>query len=293
MTHRLTIPFLVILGGIIVLLNFMMFTVDQTKQAIVLRFGALVDVYTQPGLKFRVPFIDDVIMYEKLVLDYDLPPIPITTVDQKRLIVDTYTRYIIKDPVLFFQTIKPATEDGVRMRLETIISSSVRNVLGKIPLRELLSEKRSAIMRTIEEEVKALAKGLGVEIIDVRIIRTELPAENRNAVFARMNAELNRIASENRAKGSEIAQGIRAKADAEQTIILAEAQKNAQLIRGEAEAKAINRVASTLGKDVQFYSFYRSMQIYDEALTTETSLILSTDNDLFRFFGHPTKQMKD
>ncbi len=293
MTHRLTIPFFIILGAVLTLLNFMMFTVDQTKQAIVLRFGALTHVHTDPGLKLRIPFIDEVIFYEKRVLDYDLPPIPITTIDQKRLVVDTYTRYVIKDPVLFFQTIKPANEGGVRLRLETIISSSVRNVLGKIELRKLLTEERAQIMRKIEEEVKTLAKGLGIEIIDVRIIKTELPSENRNAVFARMNAELNRIASENRAKGSEVAQGIRAKAEAEQTIILAEAQKKAQQIRGEAEGKAIQITAVELGKDVHFYQFYKSMQIYDESLTSQTSFILSTDNDLFRFFGHPEKQIKD
>jgi membrane protease subunit HflC len=253
----------------------------------VLRFGALTHVHTDPGLKIRLPFIDEVILYEKRVLDYDLPPIPVTTVDQKRLVVDTYTRYVIKDPVLFFQSTKPATEVGARLRLETIISSAVRNVLGRIELRKLLSDERSSIMRHIEENVKNVAKGLGIDIIDVRIIRTELPPENRNAVFARMNAELNRIAAENRAKGSEIAQGIRAKAEAEQTVILATAQKEAQTIRGAGEAKAIHITSEAFGKDIGFYTFYRSLQMYDDALTSETSLILSMSNPLLRFLGHP------
>jgi membrane protease subunit HflC len=237
------------------------------------------------------PFIEEVIMYEKRVLDYDLPPITLTTVDQKRLTVDTYTRYIIKDPVLFFQTVKPASEDGAKMRLEPMISSSVRNVLGKHPLRNMLSEERSKLMRVIEQEVKELASGLGIEIIDVRIIRTELPLENRSAVFARMNAELNRIATENRAKGTEIAQGLRAKADAEQTVLLAEAQKKAQTIRGEAEAKAIEIVANSMGQDPEFYNCIRSLQMYDEAFNDETLLILGTDNDLFTFFSYPQKHM--
>jgi membrane protease subunit HflC len=292
MTHRIAIPFLIILGALIVLLNFMMFTVDQRTQAIVLRFGALTHVHTDPGLKFRIPFIDEVILYEKRVLDYDVPPIAMITLDQKRLVVDTYTRYIIKDPVLFFQTIKPATEEGLRSRLEIIISSTVRNVLGKIELRKLLSEERGRIIQTIEEEVKAKTKNLGVEIIDVRIIRTELPPENRNAVFARMNAELNRIASENRANGMREAQVIKSKAEAERTVILAEAEKKAEWIRGDAEVKAITTMAP-ISKDIPFYNFYRSMKMYDQALTSDTSLILSSDNDLFRFMVHPDKQMKD
>lgn len=273
-------------------LNMVLFTVEQTKQAIVLRFGALTSVHTDPGLKAKVPFIDEVIMYEKRVMDYDLPPIQVTTVDQKRLVVDTYTRYVISDPVLFFQSIKPASEMGARLRLETIISSSVRNVLGKVPLRHILTVERAVIMKRIEEEVKNLAKGLGMQIIDVRIIRTELPPENREAVFARMNAELNRVASENRAKGSEKAQGIRAKAEAEQTVILADAEQIAQKIRGEAEAKAIDIISSTLGKDVEFYNFFRSMQVYGESIQEDTTILMGLDNDLFRFFGHPEKQMK-
>jgi len=290
--HRFILPLLIGISVLLVVLTTTLFTVDQTKQAIVLRFGALTHVHTTPGLKVKAPFIDEVILYEKRVLDYDLPPIPITTIDQKRLIVDTYTRYIIHDPVLLFQSIKPATEQGTRLRLETIISSSVRNVLGRVPLRKLLSEERSIIMRQIEGEVKNLAKGLGIEIIDVRIIRTELPPENRNAVFSRMNAELNRIATENRAKGQELAQGIKASADAEQTIILADAQQKTQEIKGQADAKAIEITSKALGKDLEFYSFYRSMYTYDEALQDDTTLILSSDNDLFRFFGHPNKQMR-
>lgn len=291
-SSRLITPLVFGLLVFLLIVNTMLFTVDQTQQAIVLRFGALSKVYTNPGLKFRLPFMDEVVVYEKRVLDYDLPPVPVTTIDQKRMVVDTYTRYVISDPVRFYQTIKPATEEGVRLRLETIISSSLRNVLGTVELRTMLTQERGAIMQRLEKEVKALSQKLGIEIIDVRIIRTELPPANRNAVFARMNAELNRIASENRAKGSEMAQGIRARAEAERTVILAEARKKASIIRGDAEAKAIDILSSTLGQDISFYNFYRSMQMYDATLTTDTSFILSSDNDLFRFFNHPKKQLE-
>lgn len=290
--HRVFTFFIFGVIAVLILMSLTLFTVDQTKQAIVLRFGALTRVHTDPGLKFRMPFIDEVVLYEKRVLDYDLPPVPVTTIDQKRLVVDTYTRYVISDPVRFYQTVKPATEEGVRMRLETIISSSLRNVLGKVELRKTLSKERAGIMQQIERDVKSLSQKLGIEIIDVRIIRTELPPANRNAVFSRMNAELNRIASENRAKGAEIAQGIRARAEAERTVILAEAQKKAAIMRGEAEAKAIKILGRTLGQDIDFYNFYRSMQMYDQTLTTQTSFILSSDNDLFRFFNHPTLKHK-
>ena len=274
---------LMIMGGGI-------FIVNQTHQAIVLQFGELKRVHSEPGLKFIIPFIQEVLFYEKRVLDFDLPEVRITTGDQKRLLVDTYTRYRIQDPVLFFQTIKPATEQGAGMRLETIVSSTVRNVLGKVSLPKLLSEERSKIMQQINEEVARLVKPIGIEIIDVRIIRTELPPENRKAVFARMNSELERIAKENRAKGAEKAQYIKAMAERDRTILLAEAQKKAQEIRGEGDSKSLIIASEAFGKNPEFYSFYRSMQLYRESLGAGTTLVLSTDNDLFKHFVHPEKR---
>lgn len=265
------------------------FIVDQTQQAIILQFGELTKVHTDPGLKFKIPFVQEVLFFEKRVLDFDLPEVRITTGDQKRLLVDTYTRYRIEDPVLFFQSIKPATEQGAALRLETIISSTVRNVLGKVLLPTMLSESRSKIMHQINEEVRRLVKSLGIEIIDVRIIRTELPQENRKAVFARMNSELERIAKENRAKGAEKAQQIKAIAERDRSILIADAQKKAQEIKGEGEAKALNIATEAFGKDQEFYSFYRSMQLYRDAIKAGTTLILNTDNDLFRYFGHSVK----
>lgn len=277
--------FVVLLIGIT--LNSAIFTVDQTKQAIVLRFGEFRRAHTEPGLKFKVPFIEDVIYYEKRVLNFDLPEVRITTGDQKRLIVDTYTRYRINDSVVFFRSVKNV--DGAAVRLETLISSTVRNVLGNLPLRNLLSEGRSKIMHQIEEKVGNLARPFGIEIIDVRIIRTELPPENRNSVFARMNAELIRIAKENRAVGEKNALIISSKADKDKVIILAEAQKKAQTLRGEGEAKAIELVSATLNKDPDFYNFYRTMELYRNSLEEGTTMVLSTDSDMFKLFDHPLK----
>lgn len=274
-----------LIAAVILFISTSVFTVDQTSQAIVLQFGEWRKVYTTPGLKFKIPFIQDVSYYDKRVLDYDLPPIHITTGDQKRLVVDTYTRYRISDALLFFRTIKPASELGAQMRLEALISSSVRNVLGKIPLRTMLSAERSDIMRQIEQEVRAMAAPLGLEIIDVRIIRTELPIENRNAVFARMNAELGRFAMENRAKGAEAAQGIRAEADKESIIILAQAEQQAQTLRGQGEGDAIKIAIEAFGSHKELYKFYRTMETYKKSFNTETNIVLSTDNELFSFFN--------
>lgn len=271
------------LGGFAVLAWNSLYTVDQTKQAIVLQFGELRRVVDTPGLKLKVPFIQDVIFYEKRVLDLDSDhPVRVTSSDQKRLWVDSYTRYRIADPLLFYQTVKPASELGAQARLEVLISSAIRNVLGKAPLRHLLSEERTHIMHQIQEEVSQLAKGLGLAIIDVRIIRAELPSENRKAVFARMNSDLQRLAKENRAKGAEAAQSTRADADKEKTVILAEAYKTAEITRGDGEAKAAEISAKAYGKDPKFYNFYRTMQIYRETLSEGTTLVLSSDSELLK-----------
>lgn len=277
---------------LLILLTSAVFTVDQKSQAIVLQFGELQRVVNTPGLKLKVPFIQDVTYYEKRVLDFDLPAIAITTGDQKRILVDTYTRYRISNPVLFFQSIKPADERGAAMRLEAIISSTVRNVIGKVPLRNLLSEERASIMKQINTDVLPLTKPLGIEIIDIRIIRTELPVENRKAVFARMNSELERIAKENLAKGAEKAQEIKALAEKDRTIILAQAQKEAREKRGEGEAKALDIVSSTLGKDPEFYGFYRSLETYRKVLKSGATMVLSSDSEFLKYFNNPERNVR-
>jgi membrane protease subunit HflC len=267
-----------------------LYTVDQRSQAVVLQFGELKRVVNTPGLKMKIPLIEDVTYYDKRVLNFDLPAIPITTGDQKRIVIDTYTRYRINNPVLFFQTIKPADELGAAMRLEALISSTVRNVIGKIPLRSLLTVERSKVMERIHQEVRTLAQALGMDIVDIRIIRTELPKENRQAVFARMNSELERIAKENLAKGAERAQQIRSTAEKDRAVIIAEAQRDAQKAKGEGEAKALDIVASTLGEDPEFYGFYRSLETYKLALKGDSTMVLSSDSELFKYFSNPEKK---
>ncbi len=267
-----------------------LYTVDQRSQAVVLQFGELKRVVNTPGLKMKIPLIEDVTYYDKRVLNFDLPAIPITTGDQKRIVIDTYTRYRINNPVLFFQTIKPADELGAAMRLEALISSTVRNVIGKIPLRSLLTVERSKVMERIHQEVRTLAQDLGIDIVDIRIIRTELPKENRQAVFARMNSELERIAKENLAKGAERAQQIRSTAEKDRAVIIAEAQRDAQKAKGEGEAKALDIVASTLGEDPEFYGFYRSLETYKLALKGDSTMVLSSDSELFKYFSNPEKK---
>jgi len=268
---------------LLVFLSDALFVVNQTTQAIVLRFGEYRRIHTEPGLKIKLPFIEEILFYETRILDYDLPSIYVTTQDQKRLVVNTYTRYKISDPLKFFQSVKPASEIGARGRLEAIISSSVRNVLGKVELRTMLRKERSDNMHQILEEVRTIAEPLGITTIDVRIIRTELPTENRNAVFARMNSELVRFAKENRAKGEEAAIGIRAKADKEKTIILAEANKQSEDIRGGGDSKAIEIAAESFGVDPDFYEFYRTLESYRGSVKNGSSFLLSTDNGYTKF----------
>lgn len=267
-----------------------LYTVDQRSQAVVLQFGELKRVVNTPGLKMKIPLIEDVTYYDKRVLNFDLPAIPITTGDQKRIVIDTYTRYRINNPVLFFQTIKPADELGAAMRLEALISSTVRNVIGKIPLRSLLTLERSKVMERIHQEVRTLAQALGMDIVDIRIIRTELPKENRQAVFARMNSELERIAKENLAKGAERAQQIRSTAEKDRAVIIAEAQRDAQKAKGEGEAKALDIVASALGEDTDFYELYRSLETYKLAFKGDSTMVLSSDSELFKYFNNPEKK---
>ncbi|CAO5675219.1 MAG: Modulator of FtsH protease HflC [Holosporales bacterium] len=260
-----------------------LFIVHQTEQAIVLQFGELKSVHSEPGLKYKIPFIQDVIYYENRVLSYDLPPIYVTTVEQKRLVVDAYVRYHIKDPIKFFKSVKPSNESGAKDRLNMLVVSSVRNILGKVSLPQVLNKERTTVMKQIQEEVANQAINLGLEIIDVRIIRTELPQENRNAVFGRMNAELARFAKENRAKGEEIAQGIRAKADTEKAKILAEADQEAKKIKGEADADAIKITNEAFSKDPKLFSVLKSLEAYEKTLTEDTAVVLSTDIPFFNF----------
>ncbi|MDP3371710.1 MAG: protease modulator HflC [Candidatus Paracaedibacteraceae bacterium] len=270
--------------------NSSVFIVDQVHQAVVLQFGeAKEPVHNTPGLKFKLPFIQEVTYYEKRIIDYDSDPISVMTVDQKRLNVDAYVRYRIIDALAFFRSVSPSNEKGARMRLDAIVSSSIKNVLGKVELGKLLSSERVSIMKQIKEEVTILSKSLGLEIVDVRIIRTELPTENRPAVFDRMNSILIRTAKQNRAEGDEKARGIRANAERERAVLLAEAQQKAQGIRGKGDASAMEITNKAFGVDIEFYNFYRSLESYRQTMQSETSMVLSSEHPYLAHLSHAAK----
>ena len=261
------------------------FTVDQTKQAIVLQFGEPKRVVNKPGLNFKIPFIQEVAFFEKRVLSLvssDSEEVILS--DQKRLEVDTYSRFKIIDPLLFYQTVR--NELGARQRLESIIDSSVRRVLGKLKLISILSDARQKIIEDIGVEVNEIVKRLGMEIIDVRIRRADYPEATSQNIFNRMRSEREQEAKEFRAQGAEEAQKIRANAEKQKTVLLAEAERKAEAIRGDGDGLAIKIYSDAFGRDPKFYKFYRSMQAYEKTFVDkDTTMILSPESEFFSFFG--------
>ena len=283
MDRRLLIVIAVLLVVAGVLAMSALFIVDQTEQALVLQFGQPRRVIRDPGLQIKRPFLEDVILYDNRLLDFEPPPEEVIVSDQKRLVVDTYTRYRITDPLLFYQTVN--SEAAVRARLNAMVSGSLRRVLGNVTLSALLSDQRPAIMHQIRDEVAAQGKGFGIDVVDVRIRRADLPEENSQAIYARMVSERQQQAAQYRGEGAEAAQTVRANADRERTVILAEAQRDAQKVRGDGDAQSIRVYADAFGQDKEFFAFYRSMQAYRDALTGHgTSFVLTPDTGFFRFF---------
>ena len=261
-----------------------LFTVNEIQQAIILQFGDPKRVIQKAGLNFKVPFVQNVVLLDKRILNLDAPSEEIIASDQKRLIVDAFARFKIKDPLKFY--ISVGNERVARSRLSTIINSRIRGVLGNEELATLVSKERGRLMDKITQDVNAEASKLGIEIIDVRIKRADLPQQNSEAVYRRMQTERLREAKEFRAEGAEIAQTVRSTADKEVTIILAEANKKSEILKGEGDGKRNKIFADAFGKDPNFFSFYRAMQSYEKSLIGgETSLILSPDSEFFRFFG--------
>jgi len=275
---------LILLGVIGFGLYGALFTVNQTQQALVLQFGEPKRTIQEPGLAFKMPFIQDVVYYEKRVLSLipqDAEEVILS--DQKRLQVDAYARYKIQDPLLFYQTVR--NELGARGRLEAIIDSSVRRALGRETLGSILTGQRNDITRSIGDEVNASVASLGIEIIDVRLRRADYPEATSQNIFNRMKSEREREAKEFRATGEEEAQKIRADAEKTRTVIISEAQRTAQETRGAGDAEAIRIYADSFGQDEEFFSFYRSMEAYRKAMGKEgTSMVLSPSSSFFRFF---------
>ena len=275
---------LVVVALILAAVSGSLFTVNQTQQALVLQFGEPKRTIQEPGLAFKLPFIQDVTYYEKRVLSL----IPqdaeeVILADQKRLQVDAYARYRIEDPLLFYQTVR--NERGARGRLEAIIDSSVRRALGRETLASILTGQRNDITRSIGEEVNASVASLGIKIIDVRLRRADYPTATSQNIFNRMKSEREREAKEFRATGEEEAQKIRADAEKTRTVILSEAQRESQEIRGAGDSQAIQIYADSFGQDADFFAFYRSMEAYRNSMNNNgTSLVLSPDSSFFRFF---------
>ena len=278
-----------ILGGLIVaiavLAFFSIFIVKEVNQAIVLQFGDPKRIISKPGLNFKIPFIQNVVYLDKRILNLDTPPEEVIASDQKRLIVDAFARFQIIDPLKFY--ISVGNERVARSRLSTILNSRIRNVLGQQELQTLLSEDRSKQMALIQEGVNREAQNFGIKINDVRIKRADLPQANSDAIFRRMQTEREREAKEFRAKGAEMAVTITSTADKEVTVILADAEKESQIMKGEGDGQRNKIFADAFGQDPEFFAFYRAMQAYEKALIGgETSLILSPDSEFFKFFGN-------
>jgi len=261
-----------------------LFTVRMTEQALVLQFGDPRVAITEPGLNWKIPFIQNVIYFDKRILNLDSPAEEIIAGDQKRLVVDAFARYKIVDPLKFYQAVRDIRQAETRLR--PVFVSALRNVLGEESLETLVRDDRSGLMIRIKDDFNTATANLGVEIVDVRIRRADLPAANSQAVFRRMQTEREREAAELRAQGAETAQRIRSRADRDVTVLLAEAQRESDTIRGEGDAKRNGIFADAYGRDPEFFSFYRSMLAYEEGLGSDTTtMIISPEGDFFRYFG--------
>jgi len=279
--RKILIPLIVVLA---VVAYQSLFVVKEVNQAIVLQFGDPKKIITKPGLNYKIPFIQNVVFIDRRVLYLDNPSEEVIAADQKRLIVDAFTRFRIVDPLKFY--ISVGNENVARSRLATIINSRIRSVLGTQQLATLLSVDRAKHMATIQQNVNIEAQNFGITIVDVRIKRADLPQANSEAIYKRMQTEREREAKEFRAQGAEMAAKITSTADKEVTVILANANKQSEIMKGEGDGQRNKIFASAFGRDPQFFAFYRAMQSYEKALIGgDTSLILSPDSDFFKFFG--------
>jgi membrane protease subunit HflC len=266
-----------------------MFIVRQDAQALVLQFGNVVRTIRDPGLFFKVPFVQDVEYFDKKVLDFDAPSVELVLGDQKRLVVDAFARYRIADPLRFRQSVN--NELAFRGRLEPITFSALRSVLGEVSLFEVLSSDRATLMKRIRDEANRALAQFGVEVVDIRIKRADLPAENSQAIFQRMQTERQREAKELRAQGAEVAQRIRSRADRERRVLLADAQRKSEILRGEGDAEAIAIFADAYNRDPAFFDFFRSLQAYRKSLGDgSTTFVLSPDSPFFRYFENQALQ---
>ena len=274
-----------IIGGVIaiVIISSSMFTVHMTQNAVVLELSKPKEIITEPGLYFKIPFIQKVRYFSKQLLDNDSNPTEVITKDKKNLLVDNFTMFRIVDPLKFLETVRG--ERGARARLDDIVYSELRVEIGTHDLHDVVTETRNAIMAKVTEEANIKAAEYGIEVVEVRIKRADLPPEVANSIFNRMRTERERIAMEYRSEGKEEATKIRAETDKEKTILVAEAYKEEQIVRGEGDAQATKIYADAFSKDQKFYTFMRSMEAYKKSLKTDTTLLMSEDSDFLGFLN--------
>lgn len=276
---------IILIVAILFLANLSLFIVDETKQAIVLQFGKPIRAIKEPGLNWKLPFIQNAVFFEDRLLVYDAAPTEIITKDKKTLIVDNYARWKIVDPLKFLQTVRDL--NGAQARLDDIIYSELRVDLGLFDMSEIVSERREGIMKRVTEISNEKAKTYGIEIVDVRIKRVDLPPENEKFIFDRMRAERERIAKQYRAEGQEESAKIIAETEREKTVILAEAYKTAQTLKGEGEAESIRIYAESFNQDPEFYKFYRTLEAYRLTFKDKTTVLLSTDSEFLKYLSRP------
>ncbi len=287
-----------VVGGVIVVLLVAalvvaysaLFTVYQTQQALVVRLGKVVRVVNEPGLHVKVPFVDNVIAIDKRILDLEAPAQEVIASDQKRLVVDAFARYRIHDPLRFYQTLGSKT--AADSQLNILLNSALRRVLGEATFIQVVRDQRAELMSRIRDLINHEAENYGIQVVDARIRRADLPEQNSQAVYQRMQTARQREAAEYRAQGLQQGQEIRSRADREVTVLVAEATSKAEQIRGEGDAKRNQIFADAFNKDPDFFAFYRSMQAYEKGMKpNETRLLLKPDSNFFRYFNHPSGKM--
>jgi len=282
----LILPILVVLLFVI---SSAVFVVDEREKALVLQFGQVKAVKEDPGLAFKIPFIQEVVKYEDRILSLDTQPLEVTPLDDRRLVVDAFARWRISDVVRFRKAVGTGGEQLAESRLDRILNAATREVLGSVTSNTVLSADRVALMNRIRETARKEAEALGVEVVDVRIKRADLPAQNLDATFARMRAEREREAADEIARGNEAALKVKAQADRTVVELVSEARKQSEIIRGEADAKRNAIFAEAFGRDPEFFAFYRSLRAYEESLKGENStLVISPDGEFFDYLKTDT-----
>ncbi len=276
--------YIIISVAFLIVLSNAIFVVDQRTQVLVAQFGEVVRVINKPGIKIKIPLMQEVIFFDKRILDLSIADQEVIASDQKRLIINAFAKYQVVDPLKFYTTVR--TKAGAESKLSAILDSSLRQNIGEVPLVELLSANRTTIMSKIKETLGRETEIFGIKIVDVRIMRGDLPKENSDAIFTRMQTAREKEAKEIRAQGAEEGEKIKAEADKERTVILAEARKQANINKGSGDGEAAKISSAAFAKDAEFYDFYRTMQAYDSSLKPEkTTMVISPDSEFFKYFN--------